>query len=47
MPATYCVEYAKSGRSTCKGCKSKIDLGEIRIGTITPGPGDYDLTACE
>ena len=41
----YCVEYAASNRSTCKGCKTKIDKGELRLGTITPGPGDYDMTA--
>uniref|UniRef100_A0A7S4J936 PARP-type domain-containing protein n=1 Tax=Prymnesium polylepis TaxID=72548 RepID=A0A7S4J936_9EUKA len=44
MP-TYCVEYAKSNRSTCKQCKTKIDMGVVRIGTISPGPGDYDITS--
>ena len=44
MPS-FCVEYAKSGRSSCKGCKAKIDQGFIRVGTITAGPGDYDMCA--
>jgi len=43
---SYCVEYAKSNRSSCKGtCKAKIDKGAIRIGTTKPGPGDYDMTS--
>ena len=36
----YCVEYAKSGRSSCKVCKAKIDQGELRLGISSPGPGD-------
>ena len=43
MPASYCVQYAASNRSTCKTCKTKIDAAALRIGTITPGPGDYDI----
>ena len=45
MPASYCVQYAASNRSTCKTCKTKIDAAALRIGTITPGPGDYDITS--
>lgn len=32
---SYCVEYAKSGRSTCKETKEKIPQGEIRIAKCT------------
>ena len=32
-------------RSTCKGCKIKIDKGVVRVGTTVPGPGDYDITS--
>ena len=42
---TYCVEYAKSNRATCKACNIKIDKGAVRIGTSVPGPGDYDMTS--
>jgi hypothetical protein len=45
MPASYCVQYAASNRSTCKMCKTKIDAGALRVGTITAGPGDYDMTS--
>ena len=31
----YVVEYAKSGRSTCKFCNEKIKKGEIRFGNPT------------
>jgi len=44
MP-TYCIEYAKSNRSSCKVCKAKIEMDALRVGTISPGPGDYDLTS--
>ena len=27
----YQVEYAKSGRASCKACKNKIDQGELRV----------------
>lgn len=43
--ASYCIEHAKSGRATCKGCKAKIEQGALRLGTTTPGPGDYDMTS--
>ena len=46
IPATmYLVEPAKSNRALCKQCKVKIDKGLLRIGTVTPGPGDYDITS--
>jgi hypothetical protein len=32
---SYCVEYAKSNRSTCRGCFVKIEKGAVRIGIIT------------
>lgn len=32
MPTTYSIEEAKSGRSSCKKCKTKIVKGELRIG---------------
>lgn len=32
------VEYAKSGRSTCKGCQKLIDQGELRIGKMVQSP---------
>ena len=37
---TYCIETAKSGRSTCKTCKEKIAKDELRIGKESPGPSD-------
>jgi len=30
--SSFCVEPAKSNRSTCRGCGTKIDKGEVRIG---------------
>eukprot|EP00327_Prymnesium_parvum_P042490 CAMPEP_0195649942 /NCGR_PEP_ID=MMETSP0815-20121206/31457_1 /TAXON_ID=97485 /ORGANISM="Prymnesium parvum, Strain Texoma1" /LENGTH=706 /DNA_ID=CAMNT_0040793723 /DNA_START=14 /DNA_END=2135 /DNA_ORIENTATION=- len=41
----FAVAYAASSRSCCKACGEKIAQGEVRLGTITPGEGDYDLTA--
>ena len=35
------VEYAKSGRSTCKACHLPIDKGEVRIGTEGLGETAY------
>ena len=32
---SYCVEYAKSNRSTCRGCFVKIEKAVLRIGVIT------------
>ena len=33
--ATYVLEYAKSGRSTCKGCDKSISEGHIRLGSVS------------
>mmetsp|Transcript_14346 Transcript_14346/g.17063 ORF Transcript_14346/g.17063 Transcript_14346/m.17063 type:complete len:310 (-) Transcript_14346:104-1033(-) len=41
---TYSVEYAKSGRSTCKKSKEKIPQGAMRIGKIQPSPFDPEAT---
>lgn len=30
----YKVEYAKSGRAGCKGCKQKIEQGIIRLAVM-------------
>jgi len=41
------VEYAKTGRSSCKNtkCKGKIETGELRIGKVAPSPfGDGEVT---
>ncbi|XP_064384237.1 DNA ligase 3-like isoform X2 [Halichondria panicea] len=40
--ARYCVEYAKTGRSSCKKCKSQIEKGVCRIGKMTPNPFSDD-----
>jgi len=40
----YSVEYAKSGKSTCKQCKGKIDSGALRIG-LERDLGDHSQTA--
>jgi DNA ligase-3 len=40
--ARYCIEYAKTGRSGCKKCKSTIEKGICRIGKITPNPFSDD-----
>merc|ERR1712196_333921 len=34
----YSIELAKSGRATCKKCKSKIDKDTLRIGVHTDHP---------
>lgn len=36
------VEYAKSGRSTCKGCSEKIAKGALRLGASLPDPRGYE-----
>ena len=41
MSDKYSVEYAKSGRSSCKRCKSAIEKDTIRIGTKTK-MGEFD-----
>lgn len=38
----YCIEYAKTGRSGCKKCKSIIEKGAPRVGKITPNPFNDD-----
>ena len=38
----YCVEYAKTGRSSCKKCKQQIEKGVSRIGKITANPFSDD-----
>lgn len=42
----WCAQYAKSNRSTCKGCYKKIDMGVLRIGhtTINEDMG-YEMTS--
>ncbi|RLN25023.1 polynucleotide 3' [Panicum miliaceum] len=42
--ATVSVEYAKSGRSTCKGCSGAIASGALRLGASTPDPRGFDAT---
>mmetsp|Transcript_27345 Transcript_27345/g.51675 ORF Transcript_27345/g.51675 Transcript_27345/m.51675 type:complete len:644 (+) Transcript_27345:106-2037(+) len=37
----YKVELAKSGRSTCTKCQSKIDKGGIRVGSLDKVSGTY------
>lgn len=34
----YSAEYAKSGRSSCKGCKSKIENAELRLAAMVQSP---------
>ncbi|KAK8763975.1 hypothetical protein V5799_033404 [Amblyomma americanum] len=34
----YMAEYAKSGRSSCKGCKSKIENAELRLAVMVQSP---------
>lgn len=42
---TYVVETAKSGRSTCRRCKLKIDSGDLRFGCISdPETTEYSMT---
>lgn len=43
--ATYNVEPAKSGRSSCKKCKEKIEKDEIRIGTNRTTADDIVMTS--
>ncbi|KAL5697550.1 hypothetical protein ACHQM5_028680 [Ranunculus cassubicifolius] len=37
-------EYAKSGRSSCKKCSNPISAKTLRLGSITKGPGGFDMT---
>lgn len=41
----FIVGYAKLGTSGCKGCKTKIEKGSLRIGKVTVNPfgGDGDM----
>lgn len=40
--ARYCVESAKTGRSSCKKCKQQIEKGVGRIGKISANPFSDD-----
>jgi len=42
MAPTYFIEISKSGRSSCKDCKEKIENGSIRIGRRDHN-GEYDM----
>ena len=42
--ATISVEYAKSGRSTCKGCSGAIASGALRLGASARDPRGFDAT---
>ncbi|GJM93208.1 hypothetical protein PR202_ga09752 [Eleusine coracana subsp. coracana] len=42
--ASVAVEYAKSGRSTCKGCNGNIDKGALRIGASFHDPRGFENT---
>jgi len=42
--ASVLVEYAKSGRSTCKGCSENIAKGALRLGASAHDPRGYDST---
>ncbi|XP_066306945.1 polynucleotide 3'-phosphatase ZDP-like isoform X4 [Miscanthus floridulus] len=42
--ATISVEYAKSGRSTCKGCSEAIASGALRLGASARDPRGFDAT---
>ncbi len=38
----FCIEYAKTGRSSCKKCKQQIEKGVGRIGKLTANPFSDD-----
>ena len=38
----YVLENAKTGRSSCKGCKEKIPKGALRVGTESDN-GEYTM----
>lgn len=42
--ATVSVEYAKSSRSTCKGCSGAIASGALRLGASARDPRGFDAT---
>eukprot|EP00808_Paulinella_micropora_P002282 g32781.t1 len=39
----YSVDYAKSSKAACRGCKQKIHKGMLRIGTDFYGEGDFTV----
>lgn len=38
------VEYAKSGRSSCKQCSNAIVAGALRLGSVTRDSRGFDMT---
>lgn len=34
----HCIEGARSSRSSCKGCRKKIEKGTLRLGVLIEGP---------
>ncbi|WVZ68912.1 hypothetical protein U9M48_017787 [Paspalum notatum var. saurae] len=42
--ASISVEYAKTGRSTCKGCSEKITKGALRLSASARDPRGFDST---
>ncbi|CAG9815964.1 unnamed protein product [Phaedon cochleariae] len=42
MDLPYKAEYAKTGRASCKGCKSPISQGELRIAVLVQRPKTTD-----
>ncbi|TVU01679.1 hypothetical protein EJB05_52859, partial [Eragrostis curvula] len=44
VAATVSLKYAKSGRSTCKGCSEAIASGALRLGTTAHDPRGFDNT---
>ena len=43
---SFVIEHAKTGRSTCKECKGKIDQGAVRIGKATASFVTFQLIFC-
>ncbi|KAJ4771352.1 Poly [ADP-ribose] polymerase 1 [Rhynchospora pubera] len=43
-PTKVLAEYAKSGRSKCKGCQTAIVSGILRVGTSVKDPRGFDTT---
>uniref|UniRef100_A0A7S3L535 PARP-type domain-containing protein n=1 Tax=Amphora coffeiformis TaxID=265554 RepID=A0A7S3L535_9STRA len=41
---TYSIEHAKSARSTCKKCKTKIESGELRIKQSAEGKEGFEVS---
>ncbi|XP_074575804.1 polynucleotide 3'-phosphatase ZDP [Curcuma longa] len=42
-PPKVVAEYAKSGRSSCKGCSKAISAGALRLGSSSKDPRGFDL----